>query len=190
MPGQTAQEFWNNKVAGLPRVSGDIGSTFASLKGKVEQLDDALGLDMPLAAIEGALQEFEAVHQGLTSTRVNSGLKSLFEMLDRRARFPFVPRDAFLAIGQARYATKTPPGFKDSAPWLGDFFVWADFLLGLASVTSPRQGLVVMVTEDRKSDWEVRGHVHPILAGEVKALTGCRFQLWTVEQLRELVEST
>lgn len=194
VPGQVLQEFWNNKVEGLPKLSANLVKALSQIRTELDLLSDSFGLEAKLVELEGALSGFTKSHDGLVSSSLTITLKSLFEMLSERARVSYVPRDRFAPLGAVRHSTKTPPGFKDPSQWTGDFFVWADFLLGLsqsglnAASSDSEKKVVVFVTEDRKKDWEVRGYVHPILEGEVTAVTGSPVQLWTVAQLAKFLE--
>jgi len=62
---------------------------------------------------------------------------------------------------QKRLRNKTPPGYKDGAKadtGIGDFLVWKSILkVGIA-----RQKDIVLVTNEAKSDWFVRGGNEPI----------------------------
>ena len=196
VPGQVLQEFWNNKVTGLPTLSGTVASGLDKIEKELESMTDTFGLGEALSEVTTALNKFTKTHKGLVSSSLTASLRSLFEMLDARSTIAYVPRQEFAVLGQARFSTKTPPGFKDSNS-LGDFFVWADFLLGLCTAgldqmpsgTTDGKDIVIFVTEDRKVDWEVRGYVHPVLEGEVERLTGSALQLWTVSELLSFLEA-
>lgn len=184
LPGQVVQEFWNNKLEGLPRLSKDVSSSLQSLQEHLGQLQDDYGLELVFQDLRAKADIFASAHQGLVSTNLTTSLRSLFEMLSDKAHVSYVSRTRFAPLGEVRRLTKTPPGFKDPATTLGDFFVWADFLMSLSILGAPfRSGYVVFVTEDRKKDWEIRGHVHPILAAEVESLTSREFVLWSVADL-------
>ncbi len=100
---------------------------------------------------------------------------------------PYVPRTPFFQIARARNDTMTPPGFKDSGH--GDFYLWADFLLGLlmAASNNERFTKAVLLTMDEKPDWSRGGLAHPILVAEVEALVGVPFEAWNLQRFASYV---
>ena len=94
-------------------------------------------------------------------------------------------------MSSQRKTTRTPPGFKDEGD--GDFFVWADFLLGLLSAANVPDAAIVQhvifVTEDKKADWSLDGTAHPILTAEVKALTNASFEIWSLDKLATTIST-
>jgi len=188
LPGQAVQEFWNNKLVAIESLGKKATDLLGNLSKEIDQIAEELDNDEELEALTVALAAFASNHKELTGGALVGAMKSMFAMLQEKSICEFVPRRRFLELGNTRLLTKTPPGFKD-APLLGDYYVWADFLLGLcvAGFTKPRraspQREVVFVSEDRKFDWEVKGQPHPLLVAEIRQLVGATLRVLSVEEL-------
>ncbi|MCS6578381.1 PIN-like domain-containing protein [Curtobacterium poinsettiae] len=191
VPGQAAQEFWNNHET----IASDLGSVITEigkLQKRVERINSSPHINSRIDAISSEISAISEDLQDLSNPHILSESVALWDSLTELASFPFVPRDRFTTIGRDRFETKTPPGFEDkdkSANQLGDFFVWADFLLGAATqlAGSDRVGPVVLVSDDRKPDWVTSERPHPILIAEMRQVTGRAFELMTTNQLIQKV---
>jgi hypothetical protein len=189
LPGQVLNEIWSQPEV-LPEAADGVAKHVAGLKKQVESLADALAGD-PLNEMLTALGElswieFDSVGQAQERLRV------VLDIVRRRGLTPYVPRARFRAIGEARFSAKIPPGYADKNKgrnYLGDFFVWAEFLVGLAAACYSDVQHVIFVTNEKKEDWRTRPRAkpHPILVGEVRALLGLPLYLITAEEFRALV---
>jgi len=181
LPGQVVQEFWNNQFTAVDSLAVGIKKRYDQLKVDVEKVDAAFGEFA--SRFNALLDEFQGSYGYIYDEATVRRMDAFVEMLKQKAAVPFAPREMFSATALLRKKTKTPPGFKDDGD--GDFFVWADLLLGLqhaldAGATFKR---VVLVSQERKMDWNREGTAHPILAAEVKALTEASFEIWPIDRL-------
>lgn len=187
LPGQVVQEFWNNTLAKILTAAQSIERKVNDLSKEIAGLSVELG---PYKArFELLLQELIAEH-GLTfDPNTVSRLENMFAILEKHATVPYVPRADFLPIANSRRLTKTPPGFRDDDH--GDFYVWADFLLGLHRERAAGRlfEMAVLVTDDKKPDWSRDGEAQPILAAEVQLLLGVPFETWDLEHLGRYVHA-
>jgi hypothetical protein len=185
VPGQVIQEFWNNQFAAVKSMAGTGREHLARLKSEIDKFDTQFGEFA--ARFEQLLEEFSTEFGYLFDPATLSRTDAFLDVLVDRASVPFVERTLFYDVAKSRDSTKTPPGFRDPAD--GDFYVWADLLRGLQTARDAGAsfGNVVLVSQDRKIDWSREGTPHPILAAEIRALTGVGFEIWTVEQLRTKV---
>lgn len=187
VPHQAILEFWNNYLGGVSGLGDSLRQNFKSLSKTVEELDPAY-VDFSSRAND-LLGDFEDRFGHVLEGRVGMELTALFESLAERALVPHVDRLALVDAGRSRQMTRTPPGFKDDA--LGDFYVWSEFLLGLA--IAREQGVefdhAVMVSDERKADWSTKGTPHPSLCAEVEAWVGVPFMIWPLERLKEHVRT-
>jgi hypothetical protein len=185
LPGQVVQEFWNNILGGMPRASELVRSKYSALSDEVKKL--SLDLTPFDERFLGLVDEFDQAYSVTLDPATGSRVTTVLDALQRTALVPYVVRSRFYLLAEARDKTRTPPGFKD--PGHGDFYVWADYLLGL--LTARANGVVfdhaVLVTEDVKIDWSLRGIAHPILVAEVEALTQVPFETWDVDRLAQYV---
>lgn len=176
IPGQVSQEFWNNHAAFLT----DVEQLVNTLNGVVKKLERVEGGEDPSAKLTNARDQIANVtadFQDNQNPNLMAESLALWEKLLTLATVPFVPREKFAGVARVRFDTKTPPGFADdkkSANQLGDFFVWADFLLGVSKLALPRSPMqrVVFVTDDQKEDWMSFGKPHPILMAELFDISG------------------
>ncbi|MEJ5943847.1 PIN-like domain-containing protein [Pseudokineococcus basanitobsidens] len=190
-PGQAVQEYWNNhqaftaedanklqgQLVGLQKSLADVGAT--STSEHVETISNAL------AGLRGDVQGVRDAQAFLQRS-----IDAMNELL-RTAHVTFVPRLEYTPIGQARLASKVAPGYhdaKDKAYALGDFFVWADFLLGAMRYgpklvdSSGQYGL--LVTDDQKSDWRTGRLGQPSLTAEFRSACGLELGIASVKELQ------
>jgi len=185
LPGQTIQEFWNNQLAAVDTMASGITKKFDQFKAEVVKLPpEVLEYSEKMNAVISEFNvEFGHVYE---ESSVRSTL-SLLQTLKEKAIVSHVHRGIFQNMAVQRKRAKTPPGFKDEGD--GDFFVWVDFLYGLlqAKASGAVFEKIVLVTQDRKSDWSRKGIPHPILTAEVNALLGMDFDLWTISDLHKAI---
>ncbi|KFI82964.1 PIN-like domain-containing protein [Bifidobacterium psychraerophilum] len=188
IPGQVIQETWN--VINKRTQNQNLNNIKKMQKEDVESIRNLLGDDKSRHASE-LLQELRNLYeeyQPQTDTKYLNSLISTISSLEATAICPFVPRDSFLQLAEARNKTNTPPGFRDTDKNHGDYFVWADFLLGVYILDNPSIENIVLVTNDTKNDWSTKGVTHPILGAEVEALCKKRFQLWDLKHFSDYVK--
>jgi len=186
LPGQVIQEVWNNQMSGLSPTAKSLHKKFEELEEEALKLDERFGALGD--SIRQQIVELVAVHSRTFDPDALKSFRGLLGIMQTKADIPFVPRDSFHDLGIVRRATKTPPGFKDTG--LGDFFVWADFLLGVgrAQMDAPLAA-VVFVTMDQKADWSRDGSPHPILQAEAEFVAKAPFSLWALSDLYKFVDS-
>lgn len=187
LPGQVVQEFWNNQLQSVVTKSDEIKQKFNELSVLIEGVDDRF------AAFSGRftklLDEFKSDFGYVYDDRTTARTNLLIELLQEKATVPFVPRSLLSSTVLWRKRTKTPPGFKDELD--GDFYVWADLLLGLVRLKNEGFDIqkVILVTLDKKIDWSRSGVPHPILSSEIIAVCGATFETITVDTLaKKLLE--
>ena len=187
LPGQVIQEFWNNRLTAIGTYADAVRGKYRALADEVARIDPAYG-DFR-TRFEALLAEFAASYALAFEPGVAARIAAVLETLERRATVPYVPRARLYRIAQVRNSTKTPPGFKDAGD--SDFFVWADYLLGLLEVRDAGREMrgAVLVTADEKPDWSRAGQAHPLLVAEVGALAQIPFETWNLTRLREHVAS-
>ncbi|CCJ05880.1 PIN-like domain-containing protein [Methylocystis sp. SC2] len=183
LPGQAVQEFWNNQLQAVDTVSSSLKKKFDGLKTDFARVDSNFG---PYASeIGDLLEQFSSEHGHVYDEATVRKTEALFEVLQKRALVPYVSRQCFREIADQRKRTKTPPGFKDEGD--GDFFIWVDMLAGLlqAQQNGKEFARVVLVSQDKKTDWSRAGKAHPVLVAEVKSLVRVPFEIWTTDQLAQ-----
>ena len=185
LPGQTVTEFWNNQMAAVETVAGGLRGDLSKLRQRLVGMEEQFrGV---IDDVEGVVERFQEEHGHVYGGETVHRTRRLLGSLQGRAIVPFVNRTRFQRLAEHRHRTKTPPGFEDSR--LSDFFVWADFLLGLsvAGTRGAKYSKAVFVTNERKVDW-IRNHVaHPVLAAEARAVSGRPFAIWSVDKLAERI---
>lgn len=185
LPGQVIQEFWNNQLHAVETLASLIKKHSESLKKEVEKIDSSYG-DFA-NRFQNLIDEFQTSYGYIYDDGTLRRIKLIVGLLSEKALIPYCHRKEFSSIAAIRKRTRTPPGFKDDSD--GDFFVWADLLLGVALLQaggfSPLR--VALVTNDSKVDWSRHGVPHPILSAEVQALCGATFQIWSLDELARLV---
>ncbi len=182
MPGQVLQEIWNNSLEALDPQAKRISKAMDNLKEQVSGIGQSLGDSGE--AVEVAVAELVSTHGDWIDPQVRSIFERTMKVFLARASVAQVPRALFHPVATSRHNTKTPPGFRDPAGNNGDFFVWADFLLGaLRSLTSTTEA-VVFVTNDSKKDWSRNGTSHPVLMAEAAAVLRRPFHMLSIEQFQ------
>lgn len=186
LPGQTLQEFWNNRLEYIHTIGSEFSKRFNPFHeyirksaGKFGTLED--DLNSWLNKIE---EEFLHRYDDQTARSVTK----LLSLLEGSILCDFAPREVLAHIAEQRKKTKTPPGFRDSADNYGDFYVWADTLYSLQIYTIAK-GVVdfdqlILVSNDEKLDWVSQEIPHPALTSEVGSLFRVPFQVWTYEKLK------
>lgn len=187
MPGQVLVELWNQRED-LPSIAAKISSIVAEL----ERLVDEASSLISDAELDGLIQTVRGLSWSeVTSlTDAQERLRLLLNVIRDRGSVGRVPRDSYNAIGRARLDAKVPPGFEDRTKdrgALGDFYVWADFLVGVRQTNPTAIPAVVFVTNDSKRDWRTTsGRPHPILCAEVWSLFSAPLYLLKYEEFRQL----
>lgn len=187
LPGQTVQEFWNNQLTASDTWVTAIKKKFDNFQKELASVD---GFFKEFAgSIEQQIKQFGVEYGTIFDEENVKQTEILLEALQKKAIVSFANRSELLAIATARNSTKTPPGFKDDGD--GDFFVWADFLIGLmqARLNGMQFENAVLVTNDKKLDWSRGGVAHPLLASEVMSLLNIRFEIWDVDRLGKEIDA-
>jgi hypothetical protein len=181
LPGQSIQEFWNNQLAAIETTAKTLKKNFTTLADEAGRIDPSL--EAFKDEMKALLDKFADEYGYIYDENTMRGVQSLIEMLQSKALLEYAPRHGLNEIAQHRKRTRTPPGFKDDGD--GDFFIWVEFLLGLmhAQDDGVQFDTVILVTNDAKADWSRDSVAHPILWAEVHALTGARFEIWSLEKL-------
>ncbi|MGP5220538.1 PIN-like domain-containing protein [Arthrobacter rhombi] len=182
IPGQAIQEIWNNFLAGVEPKAKTVVKKLDDLEAELEKIGQELG---PLGKeAEQAVQALISSHGDWTDPAALSDFDGTLKTLLDVAEVSHVPREEFYGLALARKETKTPPGFKDEARNFGDYYVWADFLYGLAKADLTDVDAVIFVTNDEKRDWSKNRVPHPVLVAEARLVSGKDFRLWTLDEFR------
>lgn len=197
VPGQSYIEFFNHAES-LGAVSPTVRNELDKLKDALDKfnkkiqpnhrvLDDDL-LEKMIMSIEESTDESSRIDVDDVMERAAELWAFLFE--DCESRLVTAPRDKLHDVAMVRASGKFPPGWMDvdskSLTGFGDFYLWADTLLGLTTLPKPTdrdsQQTFVLVTNDgtaknkggqyKKLDWGPAGSLHPALVAECKELTG------------------
>ncbi len=187
LPGQVLQEIWNNSLEGLDPKAKKISKALEALKSEASGIGQELGETGEAA--ENAVRELVSSHSDWIDPSARTTFERTLAVFVEKATVAHVPRSAFHVIAQSRHDTKTPPGFRDPTGNNGDFFVWADFLLGALRTMTQAVEAVVFVTNDTKKDWSRNGIPHPVLVSEARAVVNRPFHLWTVDQFQDFAAS-
>lgn len=181
LPGQVIQEFWNNQFLAIATLSASVQKKFKELSDLIVSIDDRY--EQYAERFETILQEFNADFGYVFDENTTRKTRLFVDLLQEKATVPYIPRTILGDTASARKRSKTPPGFKDDLD--GDFYVWADLLLGLAELKQAGVDFkrVVLVTLDKKIDWSREGVPHPILSAEVAGICGAEFETITIEAL-------
>lgn len=185
IPGQTIQEVWNNSLAAVRPQAQIVRTKFGELESALEKIGVHVGSIAD--DIRTALRDLSDIHGDWIAPESLGVFESTLKQLLTKGQVSYVPRDRFLSLAKARKETKTPPGFEDPIGY-GDFYVWADFLLGVALAVETYDA-VVLVTNDTKIDWSRNGVAHPILVAEAETFTGVPFYLWDLRQFQVYARS-
>ena len=188
LPGQTIQEFWNNHLGAVDTISVAVTKKFDEIKKETDKLGVTFG-DF-FTKMSALINDFYSEYGYIYSEATVRTTLSMLQTLKSKAIVPYVQRVRFKQIAEQRKRLKTPPGFKDDGD--GDFYVWADFLLGLIQAKDRGKHFdhVVLLTHDKKTDWSRNGIAHPVLAAEVYSLVGTSFELWNIKELAEAIKSS
>ncbi|MFT4396401.1 PIN-like domain-containing protein [Gordonia lacunae] len=204
IPGQSYVEFYNNhdtfSKEQYKKIETRIRELQRDFDGPLSDLDKrGLISGVDLTAVADSVAEFsDKFSPGNTKENVNSTLEVLASILNTGADVPFVSREQFLNLGNSRLASKTPPGWADhktkGGQALGDFYCWADFLLGLLRIAATDDNangerIAVFVSGDMKSDWNMSSFAHPYLAAECRAVTGFTLRKLTPDQLSSAIDT-
>lgn len=182
IPGQAVQEIWNNFLAGVEPKAKGVAKKLSELESEMQAIGQELG---PLGeAAKDAIQQLIDSHGDWTDPGALAVFDGTLKTLLDVAAVSHVPRDEFYQLALVRKETKTPPGFRDDARNFGDYFIWADFLYGLAKADLSNVDAVVFVTNDQKQDWSRNNVPHPVLVSEARSVAGKEFRLWTLETFR------
>ncbi|MEV8158805.1 PIN domain-containing protein [Kocuria salsicia] len=187
VPSQAIQELWNNFLDGVQPKTKSIAKKLDDLESEMEGIGQELG-QLGKSA-KTAVQELVESHGDWTDPSSLSIFDGTLSALIDVATVSHVPREDFYNLALVRKATKTPPGFKDNSHNFGDYFIWADFLYGLAKADLKDVDAVVFVTNDQKKDWSQNKVPHPVLVAEARSVSGKEFRLWTLEEFRAYVKS-
>lgn len=184
LPGQTIQEFWNNKSGAIQTLSSKLQSKLDTFKKEILDLCEDFE-DFSNQAQE-LLEGFKSEHGYIYDHKSIRSIATLLNAIKTKAYVPYVPRSRFYEIARSRKLTKTPPGFQDDGD--GDFFIWVEFLFGLmkAQADGAQFDYAILLTYDKKKDWSRGVVAHPILAAELKVLVKANFQFWDLEQFYKI----
>jgi hypothetical protein len=199
IPGQALQEFWNNHrtfTKDLSQLEKDK-SLLNQAAQKLKRSASAPEIITKLESLEALISDIELEIDTFQNPEAFQNSSQFWKELNAVSDTFYVPRTRFFGIGQARFASKTPPGFEDVDKYprhLGDFFVWADFLLGLRlqflrDELGPSDGKVVFITDDAKQDWQTAGRAHPFLSAEVWAMCERPLEIVETKQISSLAWS-
>lgn len=187
VPLQTLAEFWNNIDSFQRDLRSDLSNQLDQIRSIIDQVPTAR-FGGELHTLLNDLTKHAWVDGSLKVEDLPARIGDLLNALVGKGNITSVSRSRFRQLGSARMAAKTPPGFKDDGK-LGDFFVWADWLLGLAAHRA-KATHAVFVTEDRKKDWYRAGVAHPILFAEVYEVSSLSFSLMPVSTFLRLAQDT
>jgi hypothetical protein len=178
---QSMLEVWNNYLNAIDTIAVDIRKKLGDLTGAMMPLD--AGFSSYRDRFESVLADFREEYGHLHKEGMKERVKSLVEILEKRALYSEVSRVRFERFFSARKITKTPPGFRDDGA--GDYYVWLDFLFGLRLTNTKGADFsrAVLVTDDRKIDWVKGGAAHPTLVAECMDYVGVPLEIWTVKRL-------
>lgn len=189
LPGQSVQEFWNNRYNVVPSLAKSLKSSFDSFYNKIEELDSDFSAYKE--RFDNLILEFEYEHGHVFDEQTISKTFRMLDGLKSRALVPYVNREMFQKLAANRQSTKTPPGFRDKQGNDGDFFVWLDTLRGVQLISKKaRPTRLVFVTNDKKDDWSRDGMPHPVLAAELRAVCGLKLCILDLKKFLTLVERT
>ena len=186
LPGQAVQELWNNVLAAVEPQAKKMRQAFGAVEREMNAIDEEIGPRGEQA--KKAIQDFLDAHGDWIDPDSQRTFDGTLDALSSVASVPYVPRTEFAELGRVRKQTKTPPGYQDESANYGDFFVWADFLLGVANADPSTFDAVIFVTNETKSDWRRNDVPHPILVAEVRVIAPVPFGLWDVTGFQKFVK--
>ena len=185
IPGQAIQEIWNNLLAAVEPQAKKLRKMFDDLSVEVLGIDQSLGA--PGVAVREAIEDLVSSHGDWIDPSAQAAFDATLDVLETVGTCRFVPRSEFATLAEIRKATKTPPGFRDAIGY-GDFFIWADFLYGVAGSDPKDFGAVVFVTNDAKSDWSRHGVAHPVLVAEALGIVNVPFRLLALSEFQKFAK--
>lgn len=183
LPGQVIQESWNNAHAIVTPTAKRVQSALTTLDKEITKAG-FLANSKSSNAWDEVNEYSQTVKQWIDPESHAQFIRTV-SAISGKASCKFVPRERFIELARLRNDTKTPPGFEDPDNNHGDFFVWADYLYGLASADLTNCTRVVFVTKDQKADWSTNEIPHPILTAEAQLLTGLPFELCSLKEFQE-----
>lgn len=190
LPGQTLQEFWNNRLEYVHTIGSEFSKRFAPFQDYIKRSAGKFGtLEQELNDWLNKVEE-EFLHRYDEPTA--RSVSKLISLLEGNILCDFAPRELLSHVAEQRKKTKTPPGFRDSADNYGDFYVWTDTLYSLQIYATNRGGVdfnqVILISNDQKLDWISHDIPHPALTSEIACLFHVPFQIWTYEKLKLTVK--
>lgn len=190
LPGQSVQEFWNNRYNAVPSLARQLKASFDTFAKHMDELDGEYGGYKE--KFKSLISEFEIDHGHVFDERTISKTFGMLDALRAKALVPFVDRERFQVLAVHRQNTKTPPGFRDDRGNDGDFFVWLDVLRGMQLLADEKNesDSLVFVTDDKKDDWSRDGMPHPILSAELKAICGSKLCIVDLAKFIGLVQKS
>lgn len=175
VPSQALTEFWNNHNVFAKEEWSQVRTAFESFRKKAVAADPTNSFSVELSELDSILENIYSGLNARADPQFMQKSQNLVKTILQDAEVPEVSRVAFIEIAEARLRSKTPPGFADGTKVhpLGDFFVWADFLLGVMTVSSQLgEGVCLFATQESKPDWKTGGSGHPFLLAEATRITG------------------
>lgn len=190
IPGQSIQEFWNNKYNVVPSLARKLQASFEAFCKQIEELDGEFS-DFT-CRFQTIISDFEVEHGHVFDEQTIAKTFRMLDALQAKAEVPYVNREKYQSFALHRQNTKTPPGFRDKAGNDGDFFVWLDALRGVQIIrkSGARPEWLVFVTNDKKEDWSRDGMAHPLLTAELQAACAMRLCIVDLDKFVKLVEKT
>lgn len=187
IPGQVVQETWKNAVSSVEPSAKKVKNALDALERELDKLGSRTGPTMD--RVRSSVEEMKQLHADWIDAASQDVFIRTLGGLQAKASCYYVPRLQFNDLARIRNDTKTPPGYEDASDNHGDFYVWADFLYGLALSNLIDIEAVLLVTNDVKSDWSRGGVAHPLLVAEAQAVAdGVPFYMCTVKEFQLLAK--
>ena len=202
---QAALEFHENRlhvideqIAAYKRFHNPLSDFEAALANKrTHPFVAPETLDELKKAVLGVQQELDRRRQDyeklLSADQILEEITALFTGRTG-GRFPEQREAEIRKLGEGRYKSKIPPGFKDEAK--GDPRKFGDLLLWFQIIeeAKKRQGPVVLVTDDSKEDWWwiVNGRTvgpRPELVEEMRREANVRFYIYEPDRFMAYAET-
>lgn len=201
MPYQVASEFCKDRYS----VIDEANKRFDTIDTEAEKLVDSWRKELRLESNDTDIEELsEFLKQWIAKKRDNNYLtfsatddevfSSLLDLFDGKVGKPFSleERQCIEQEGEKRYASKMPPGYKDSKKTdnrFGDLLIWKEILRYATS----KKVNIVFVTDDQKEDWWNTSSGKTIgpkieLRKEFYEETGKMFHMYTMSAFLSLFE--